>query len=158
MARRTVLCTVALVALLALASCTQGPPQSGGEARVGEGMLATGAWSAWAYGSVGSGVCLQIRIEGEAPNTLCGLESDGMGLWTSDAPGTTFVSGTSNDGRATTARVTLADRSELRAALVPAPEVTDLRFFVVPVVAGARPTIVELLDAGGTVIDSVQLE
>jgi hypothetical protein len=148
-----------VVTLLTVASCTQGPPHTGAEVRVGDGVLPAGAWSATVYRSIDSGLCLQIRIEGQEPNTLCGMDGrEGTSLWRPDAAGVTFIAGTSEDVRAASVRISLADGSELRGAAVPAPGLTEVRSFAIPLVAGGQPTRLEILGADGTVIDSVPLE
>jgi hypothetical protein len=157
MVRRTGLIAMVMIAVVTLAGCT-GPPQTGTEVRVAQGALPGGTWSAWAYRSVDSGVCLQIRTEAQDASTLCGIDSNGTSLWRPDVQGVTLVGGTSKDPRAVTVRMTLADGSELRSTVAPAPDVTDLRFFMIPVAGGAQATRVEILDADDTVIDSVPLE
>jgi hypothetical protein len=150
---------LAVAALLIVASCTQSPPHTGAEVRVADGVLPAGAWSAAVYRSIDSGLCLQIRVEGQEPNTICGMDGrDGTSLWRPEAAGVTFIAGTSEDVRAVAVRIGLADGSELRGAAVPAPGLTDVRSFAIPVAAGGQPTRLEILDADGTVVDSVPLE
>ena len=143
---------------LSIAACTQGPPHTGPEVRVGAGVLATRGWTAWAYRSMDSGLCLQIRLESGDTTELCGIDTNGTSTWRPDVPDGTFVAGTSADPRAVAARVTLADGSELLAPVVPATDVTNLGFYVIAVPTGPEPAALDILDGDEAVIGSIPLD
>ena len=143
---------------LSIAGCAQGPMRTSPEVRVDGGVIASRAWAAWAYRSVDSGICLQIRIEGVDASTLCGIDGKATSIWRPDMPDATFVGGATGGARAVSARITLADGNELQSAVVPATTVSTLRFFVIPVLAGAQPKQLDLLDGEDEVIESITLE
>lgn len=149
---------LALTAVLALIcqACAQGPSPAGPELRVDGGELPAGSWTAWAFQSADSGLCLQIRIESGDSSSLCGLSGDGT--WRPDTPSGVFLGGTTGDERAASVRLALANGSELKATVVREAGMSSLGFFVMPIPAGHLPTGLDLLDHDGMVIGSVPLD
>ena len=156
----TSLRAVAATMLLALSivACTDGAPHTGTEVRVGAGVFGTRGWTSWAYRSMDSGLCLQIRLESGDTTELCGIDTNGTSTWRPEGPDGTFVAGTSADPRGVAARVTLADGSELLAPVVPATDVTNLGFYVIPVPTGPEPAVLDILDGDDAVIGSIPLD
>jgi hypothetical protein len=155
MRRGRVAATLVIVAALALAGC------SSSRVQVATGSVDTGPWAAWVYRDVGGqGTCLELRPADRPADKLCGLTADNDGIWRPDAPagGQAFIAGTSGNAAAAVARVTLADGSVAQGAVAGAPAVTDLRFFVVAVPAGAHATQLDLIDDQGNVLSTVSLE
>jgi hypothetical protein len=147
-----------LLAVLALAGCTQGPVHTGPEVPVGAGVLPTGDWTAWVYRSVDSGLCLQIRVDGRDPSTICGLEGSGTSIWRPDTPVGPFVGGVTSDDGASSAWVTFADGSVIRGPVARATAVSDLGFFAVPVEAAAPPSQLDIHQDDASVIESIALK
>jgi hypothetical protein len=144
--------------VVALAGCTSGPLRTGPEVQVGAGVRPTGSWTAWAYRSVDSGLCLQVRVEGRDPSTICGLEGSGTSTWRPDTPVGPFVGGVTGDDRASSAWVTFADGSVIRGPVARAKAVSDLGFFAVPVEAAAPPSRLDVHQDDASILDSIALK
>jgi hypothetical protein len=122
--------------------------------QVAAGTLGGNAWVAKAGLAGGSGICLEVTLEGSDPNRICGLREGESGLWRFDVPGGSFVTGTTAAGTAATVHLILADGSEQSAPVVRAGELTSLRFFVIALPPGAALDRFEILDDGGLVIEN----
>jgi hypothetical protein len=62
------------------------------------------------------------------------------------------------DASAVGARVTFDDGTELGTSLMPGPEGSELRFFVIALEPDADPVRAELLDDSGLVLSTIALE
>jgi hypothetical protein len=124
---------------------------------VGRGNGPLGPFRAWTYLTRDGTVCLEIATEVE--NVAgCNDASEGpIGIGTHELSDGWFVAG-STGKPAETAVVRLADESEVRGPVVPAPRgVTDPASYLVVPVAGARPVSVDLVGADGTVLETIEL-
>lgn len=147
-----------LLGLLALilAGCTGGAVHAGPEVRFAAGPGQPPAWTAWTFQS-GNGICLQIRVAGEDPESICDVRGDETTTWRPDLAGGSLLAGVTGDKRAVSAIVTLADGSQVRGEVVPAPEITSLGLFVVPIPTGAMAKQLDIQQADGMVISSLPL-
>jgi hypothetical protein len=140
------------VLVLLLAAC--GPDPSDTAVEVAAGTVGGPAWVARAGLAGASGICLEVKVEGNSEgDRLCGLHEGESGLWRFDVAGGSFVTGMVDDPRAASARLTLADGSEGSATVAGAGSVTSLRFYVLVVAPGAALDRLEILDDAGVVID-----
>jgi len=147
-----------VAAVIAATALACGPGSADGATEVAAGTLDGQAWSARAGVAGASGVCLEVHLDGTAPdNRLCGLQGGESGLWRFDVASGTFVAGTRSDPAATSVRLTLADGSQVSASLAEARDVAGLRFFVLVVPLGSPLERLDTLDAAGEVLDSLSL-
>lgn len=142
---------------LILVGCTGGAVHAGPEVRFAADPGQPPAWTAWTFQS-GNGICLQIRVAGEDPETICDVRGDETTIWRPDLAGGSLLAGVTGDKGAVSASVTLADGSQLRGEVVPAAEITPLGLFVVPIPAGAMAKQLDIQQADGIVISSLPLQ
>lgn len=148
--------TLVLLLALSFTACS-GPPHAEAEVQVADGVLASGPWQARVYRSLDSALCLQIRPTGKDPSTLCGIDEHGTGTWRPDSTEAAFFAVTTEEPLAVTARITLADGSEVPGTFTPAIPVTGLRFFVIALPIGVQPKALDILGADHSVLQSVPL-
>ncbi len=117
------------------------------------GETESGPWSAWAYHSV-SGPCLEIRASGHDDERLCGLTPESVSIWRPDAPEReeSFLAGTVGDRDANSARLMLADGSQVEAEVTWPDEMSGLGFFAMSLQAGAHPEQLDILASDGSVL------
>ena len=142
---------------LLLAGCAGGTVHAGPEVRFAADPGQPPAWTAWTFQS-GDGICLQIRVAGEDPESICDVRGDDSTIWRPDLAGGALLVGVTGDQGAVSAGVTLADGSQVRAEVVPAAEITPLGLFVVAIPAGATAKQLDLHQADGTVTSSLPLQ
>lgn len=144
------------ISLVLMAGCARPARQ----VEVGSGILNSGPWSAWVYDSYTSGVCVEIRRSGRAPDRLCHLNEDNARIWrpTADEGDAALLAGTTADATAAVARVTLNGGEPIEAEVRRAAGISSLGFFVVMIPAAADTRQLELLDDRGAVLESQPLE
>lgn len=157
-AGRRVHATLAGLLALLLAACSTGPARSGPEARVGGGAAGNVAWQAVTYTSVTEGLCLQVRVTGEDPATVCGLEGLGVGTWRTDTAAGTVLAVISMDESSAAATLHLQSGAAVPLPLGTAPEVTKARFFLGILPANDPATSVDVATADGTRTNTLPLE
>ena len=142
---------------LVLVGCTGGAVHAGPEVRFAADPGQPPAWTAWTFQS-GNGICLQIRVAGEDPESICDVRGDDSITWRPDLAGGSLLAGVTGDKGAVSAGVTLADGSQVRGEVVPAAEITPLGLFVVAIPAGATAKQLDIQQADGTVTRSLPLQ
>ena len=142
---------------LVLVGCTGGAVHAGPEVRFAADPGQPPAWTAWTFQS-GNGICLQIRVAGEDPESICDVRGDHSTIWRPDLAGGSLLVGVTGDNGAVSASVTLADGSQVRGEVVPAAEITPLGLFVVAIPAGAMAKQLDIQQADGTVTRSLPLQ
>lgn len=147
------------VFMTALAIMITGCSGEATEVQIDAGTAPSGAWSAWVYDSLTSGVCFEVRPSGHDPERICDLDAGNTGIWRPDSNegDVEFVTGTTAEANVSQAVVTLDDGQQIKADVEEAIEVSPLRFFVIAIPAGAQARQLDLLDVDGTVLNSQPL-
>jgi hypothetical protein len=140
------------------------PDQPGNVDRVGAAVVVgqgqdpeLGGYRAWVYRTRDGATCFEVATQGMS-STGCGPGADAVvGISAYETDGGWFVVG-STDQPAASAVVHLADGGQVRGAVTAAAPglVGGLSFLVIPVTAGP-PASVDLLDAEGSVLESVEV-
>ncbi len=123
---------------------------------IGAGSDATGAWRAWVYRTADGSTCLEVS-SGDSSSSACGLGGDpvtGLGIGMGGAAD--YVSGGTRQPDSTAARVELASGQAVVVSLVAAPAIAPgAKFFAARVPAGSHVVAVRILDAAGTVLETL---
>ncbi|HEX5591022.1 MAG TPA: hypothetical protein VFX65_12090 [Candidatus Limnocylindrales bacterium] len=135
-----------------MAGCALEPPAP---VPIATGQLGLQNWTA-SLGVSGDQLCVHVAIGLHAGDFVCGRPGSDLVLWRMDPGSGLFMVASTGDGRAASARVTFDGADSAISHVATAPSLTELRFFVVAVPAGPRPTRLEIIDAGDNVIDTMQ--
>lgn len=135
-----------------LGACAFGSGRSGPEVQVATGNNGSVAWQAATYMSAEEGLCLQVRVTGTDPSTVCGLDGTASGApitWSIVTDAGTIVAVMSSNQDAVGATLVMADGATLPVAAGTAPAITTLRYFIVAIPDGVTATELDIQGAGG---------
>jgi hypothetical protein len=154
----------AIAAVLAVAGCRSGGVDDlarnaapvGPEIKVGEGVVPSGAWTAWLFRQRDGLTCLMVReADGTSSGGCDGAAAVGPTVSGNGAKTTTVTGGTSRP-EATSVRVTLTNGRQFTLDLVvPEAGVTEgVRYYVGVFLGTEVAQTVEIMGTGGQILDS----
>lgn len=138
------------------------PDQPDDPSRVGPAVLiggaadASGTWRAWVYRTNDGSICLDIRASDNG-STGCSSDVTGIaGLGTATGGPFDYMSGGTLKPGATTASIELAGGQTATAPLVAAGSIAPgASYFAARVPAASRVAAVRILDANGSVVETL---
>jgi len=140
----------------AVPDAPQDPTRVGPAVLIGSGADATSAWRAWVYRTADGSTCLEVN-SGSSASTGCGPGADAVtGIGVSSDGTVDYITGGTQRPGATAALVMLATGDSAQAPLVAAPVFgPNARYFATRVPTGSQVDEVRILDAAGTVLETL---
>ncbi len=123
---------------------------------VAQGTSPGGDYRAWVYRTSDGMTCLETAAKGNGARSCVGGQAWDSGPGTSVGDSGVFVNGSTTQSTATSAVVHEASGGSVTVPLADAaPVLPGVRFFVAGFAPGSDPTTVDIVDAGGTVVESL---
>ncbi len=134
------------------------PDRVGPAVLVAAGRVSGGPWRAWVYRTRDGSLCLEFATPGGGGSS-CGPGKDGLtGIGVSSDGDGVFVSGGSRNATAVGAKVRLSDGSTSEVPFLPPNGLTPtIRLFVAVLPADAQVGAVDIVDAAGRVLETIDL-
>lgn len=128
----------------------------GPKVEIASGVAITGSWTALIYTTLDGSLCQQFEWADGRGDASC---SHGAGAFVTADPDTTFVMGGTGEDAASSVRLTLDDGDPVALELVtPSPGVSEgIRFYAISLDGGPIVMRIDILDAEGTELESVDI-
>ena len=134
------------------------PDRVGAAVPIGAGSAATGGWGAWAYRLKDGSMCLEY-VGGDSGGAACGPEVSMLKPTTSTSERDGFISGGTTEATAVGAVIRFADGTATKAPLIVPGDLSTIggRYYVAAIPPTVQTVTVDIVDAGGAVLETATL-